>query len=1134
MAILSSTGVSGFLSSAKATGKQILNKAGKLIPEYIEDFVSGFAGHGWKIWERVSGIWRIETDELVVRRTMIVFEMLISKIRCIKGALNISQGNGKIKTAELKEDGNWYITIEDEMSFVAHDIIRCQHFSNMAKFYWVEITDIINDNTTLIIPATEFMGSLEYKDGIEYVAGGGEMNIPEPGDEIIQFGNRINKDRQSAIYLHADEGGQPAIDILFNINSKSFEGCLNMRMGGSIPGEGDMKGFYCENGMIKGTVDNHVVYQIKPDGSAMFGDGSAQFNADKSGCIAGGTISWKWDESKGKYVCTMQDVVLTWDNLSDEAKENLKGDKGDKGNPGMDGINGINGEDGVSLFYKGDFDSHPVNPQNGWYYRNTTDKKCYVYQDDTWYLMTVDGMNGKDGMNGINGKDGNDGLSIIWKGDSATPPTTPQKNWVYRDTDNGRVYIYNGMAWELMIADGNNGVNGAQGTDGLSVFITYNDDPDDPDLPTGDGTTEGWHTDATSGVVWMSQKVAEHASLGTWGSPIRIKGEPGNDAVIYEIITPVAVIRNPKKGMPYPSEMKYSIKKTIGNRFVNITTNEAMTTEGLALKYITPMDENYSPEYLPWSIEDTMSAQYFQDGIKLRLLKGNSIVSQKELPEVADGLDGKPGASVYKLDLTNDNASIPCDQYGNLLSLSDLKELAKSTVQLYLGATEVENAIYNVSFETNFTDYSFITNGNGMEFTLNNMSAGLDPMIVTFTASISGVVVATTVMTITKVCAGVDGIPATIYYLICSPSLFSLDKDGDFKNGNTLTIKAYKKTGVSDPVICADGEVFISARNDRSDDPVTSTSGTLTISADSNSSSILVLLKNSERTIILDEETIPILVDGQDGQPGVDADVPDWLKKWNGYATEIGSEYIVTPTMFSGVKSADGTLTGVAQGKDCITIDGVKHSGMFGLKNGEIVFSIDDAGNVNTTGNVIASAIKASGLNVNDNFKVDKDGNVFMNNMTASGKIQESYRSVIIDSSDLSYILSSEAPNIVIVSSTLEYNRLGIDARYTEDMGDRIYSTFKIFNSSDNSVTIETIVGTRKSPVFYFNVNYYGMVSTRKIVMFRNTYIEFVYTYDPVLVGKYVIKNIGDFEYINDTDNGDGYLRSTSLNVVRL
>lgn len=94
--------------------------------------------------------------------------------------------------------------------------------------------------------------------------------------------------------------------------------------------------------------------------------------------------------------------------------------------------------------------------------------------------------------------------------------------------------------------------------------------------------------------------------------------------------------------------------------------------------------------------------------------------------------------------------------------------------------------------------------------------------------------------------------------------------------------------------------------------------------------------------------------------------------------------------MFSGVKSADGTLTGVAQGKDCITIDGVKHSGMFGLKNGEIVFSIDDAGNVNTTGNVIASAIKATGLNINDKFIVDKDGKIKAADGEFIGKVETS------------------------------------------------------------------------------------------------------------------------------------------------
>ena len=158
------------------------------------------------------------------------------------------------------------------------------------------------------------------------------MTTPAPGDEIIQFGNSINSNRQSAIYIHADEGGQSAIDILFGISKKSFVGCVKQRIGGDIPGTNGLKGFYCENGMIKGTDTNgHTVYCISPDGSAEFGDGSAKFGTDKSGYIAGGAISWQWDATKGKYVCTMKGVLLTWDNLDDEAKENLKGDKGDAG-----------------------------------------------------------------------------------------------------------------------------------------------------------------------------------------------------------------------------------------------------------------------------------------------------------------------------------------------------------------------------------------------------------------------------------------------------------------------------------------------------------------------------------------------------------------------------------------------------------------------------------------------------------------------------------------------------------------------------------------------------------------------------------------------------------------------------------
>lgn len=73
-------------------------------------------------------------------------------------------------------------------------------------------------------------------------------------------------------------------------------------------------------------------------------------------------------------------------------------------------------------------------------------------------------------------------------------------------------------------ADGKDGTNG---TNGLSVWITYHDGTTTPANPTGNGTLNGWHTDLTAAVVWMSQKVAASATAGAWGAPIRILGQDG-------------------------------------------------------------------------------------------------------------------------------------------------------------------------------------------------------------------------------------------------------------------------------------------------------------------------------------------------------------------------------------------------------------------------------------------------------------------------------------------------------------------------------------------------------------------------------------------------------------------------------
>jgi hypothetical protein len=187
---------------------------------------------------------------------------------------------------------------------------------------------------------------------------------------------------------------------------------------------------------------------------------------------------------------------------------------------GTDGIDGTDGINGTSIIWKGTFTVAPSNPENGWAYKNSIDKKSYVYQDNTWYQMTIDGVDGQDGANGT------DGLSIIWKGESSLPPSNPQENWVYRDIDNGRVYIYHSNVWELMVLDGSDGSDGTNGSDGLSVFITYHDNGTDnkPSTPVGDGTTNGWHTAPTFQTKWMSQKIAETSSSGIWGDPILIAG----------------------------------------------------------------------------------------------------------------------------------------------------------------------------------------------------------------------------------------------------------------------------------------------------------------------------------------------------------------------------------------------------------------------------------------------------------------------------------------------------------------------------------------------------------------------------------------------------------------------------------
>ena len=81
--------------------------------------------------------------------------------------------------------------------------------------------------------------------------------------------------------------------------------------------------------------------------------------------------------------------------------------------------------------------------------------------------------------------------------------------------------------------------------------------------------------------------------------------------------------------------------------------------------------------------------------------------------------------------------------------------------------------------------------------------------------------------------------------------------------------------------------------------------------------------------------------DGKPGEDGKDANLLPWVEQWNNNKTLIDGEYIVSPKMFSGTKDSGGKLTGIALGRDCITIDGEKRTGIFALVKDEVVFELD-------------------------------------------------------------------------------------------------------------------------------------------------------------------------------------------------
>ena len=307
------------------------------------DFASnGFAGSGWAAQTAEDGKTYVEADNLRIRGRLTAFELVIEKIRAICGALGISQACGRVKSVD-GDATNYYLVLEGDDThgyggFQANDFIRCQRWtSNGARGYWVrvsfigstagghdnvlainrsefdaaivepqagevnaydhaqdvtaQVAQLVTDDRTALITADDGTSLLLADNSNPTIAG--LMVLPEVGDELVQYGNATDPTRQSAIYIHANGTGQPAIDLLTGITSKSFVGCLACRLGGYLPTGGF--GLYAKNGQIISlSPDGRTThYSLNPDGSFSLGQGAIEYNG-KGGVTIGNNVTIKW------------------------------------------------------------------------------------------------------------------------------------------------------------------------------------------------------------------------------------------------------------------------------------------------------------------------------------------------------------------------------------------------------------------------------------------------------------------------------------------------------------------------------------------------------------------------------------------------------------------------------------------------------------------------------------------------------------------------------------------------------------------------------------------------------------------------------------------------------------------------
>ncbi len=219
-----------------------------------QNFVSGWAGSGFRLLADTnsSGKWKLEIDELTVRGTLSVYELLARQIRASNGNVFISD-IGKVQSIY----SDTVIVIKDVIgngvcALAANDLIKTQRFDN-------DGTSIRNVEATvnIIYPP----GTLGLSDVVVSVAYNTATHF-QAGDDVVRVGNTTNTARQASIHMASTDANAPFFDMINGVNSwgawaaaaktklriGNLGGITDASFGGALSGYG----LYAQNVYLKG------------------------------------------------------------------------------------------------------------------------------------------------------------------------------------------------------------------------------------------------------------------------------------------------------------------------------------------------------------------------------------------------------------------------------------------------------------------------------------------------------------------------------------------------------------------------------------------------------------------------------------------------------------------------------------------------------------------------------------------------------------------------------------------------------------------------------------------------------------------------------------------------------------------